>query len=428
MGQPFLSPSYDVKAHQRSIRIFYLILAVAAISTGFASSVLSNYFKDVYQITAIERGLIEFPREFPGVITVFLVSMLISLGDLRIAIVAQTLVVIGLVFLGFLTPPFAVMLVFVFIHSVGDHIWMPMSNSISLGLIREEASAGRLIGQFNGVSTAFGMLASLLVFLGFRFGFFSFLTPIKGVFVIAAFASLIVMILLGYLHRHNQNVLNNERARAGQARANDLFTGLQWPKFVIRREYRYYYLLAIIFGVQKQIMIVYGPWVLIDLLGKKADTLSLLLMIGSFVGIFFTPLIGRWLDQYGIRTMLFWDAYSFIGVYVVYGLLTAGFTTGAIPLTGLAVFATYGLFILDRMSMQMGMVRNMYLRSIIVQSEDISPTLTLGQSLDHIVSITMAIIGGFIWTNVGPQYVFFIAAALSLGNWFVALKVKRQHA
>lgn len=414
-------------AHQRSIRIYYAILAAAAIGTGFAGSVMSNYFKDAYQVSALQRGLIEFPRELPGVITVFLVAMLIGLGDLKTAILAQFLAVTGLVFLGFLTPPFAVMLVFVFLHSVGDHIWMPLSSSIGMSLIHDESNAGRLVGRFNGVTTAFSMLASLLVFAGFRTGFFSFTSPVKSIFLVSAGLSLVGILLLTYLYRHHRLNNSTDRSMIGRPVQKPFFRNLAWPRFVFRREYRYYYILAIIFGVQKQIMIVYGPWVLIDLLNKKADTLALLLMLGSFIGIFFTPAVGRWLDQFGIRSMLYLDAFSFIGVYIAYGVLTAGFVSGAFPMSGVFIILTYILFIIDRMSMQMGMVRNMYMRSIALTKEDISPTLTLGQSMDHVVSITMAIIGGYIWTKIGPQYVFFIAAALSLANWFVASHVKETN-
>jgi predicted MFS family arabinose efflux permease len=201
------------------------------------------------------------------------------------------------------------------------------------------------------------------------------------------------------------------------------------PRFVFRWHYRHYYVLAIIFGVQKQIMLVYAPWVLIDLMDKKADTLSMLMMLGSLAGVFFTPALGRWLDRYGIRKMLFLDAYSFIGVYLAYGLMTAGFSSGLLSGSGWALFVLYALFILDRMSMQMGMVRSLYLRSIALTPEDISPTLVTGQSMDHVVSISMAALGGVIWATIGPKYVFFIAAALSLANVFVASRVKdlRSH-
>jgi hypothetical protein len=407
-------------AHQRSIWIFYAVLAATAIGAGFYDNVLSNYFKDAYQVSAFQRGLIEFPRELPGMITILLVSVLAGFGDLRMAMIAQGMAVIGLVLLGFLTPPFAIMLVIVFFHSLGGHLWFPMESSIGMSLIRDEATAGRIFGRFKGVSTAFGMLASLITFIGFRAGIFSFVTKIKSIFLISAGASLIALVLLYYLFRHRQTMIG--------VAASVRVKKLPRPRFVFRRQYRNYYILATVFGVQKQIMMVYAPWVLIDLLNKKADTLALLMMLGSFIGIFFTPAIGRWLDRFGIRNMLFLDAYSFIGVYIGYGILTAGFSTGLFSKSGWAVLATFVLFIIDRMSMQMGIVRTMYLRSITLSTDDISPTLSTGQSMDHFVSIVMAALGGLIWTTIGPQYVFFIAAALSLVNYFVAFQVKSSKA
>jgi hypothetical protein len=195
-------------------------------------------------------------------------------------------------------------------------------------------------------------------------------------------------------------------------------------KFIFREEYKYYYTLVVMFGVQKQMMLVYGPWVLIELLKKGPDTLAALGMMGSFVGIFFIPAVGRWLDRSGIKTILYVDALSFIGVYLVYGLLSAGFFSGKLATFGLPVFLAYVLFLLDKMSNQLGMVRTIYLRSIAVDPSDVTPTLSLGLSIDHAVSITCAFLGGIVWMNWGPQYIFFLAAGLSCVNLYVAFKVK----
>ncbi len=179
-------------------------------------------------------------------------------------------------------------------------------------------------------------------------------------------------------------------------------------------------------GVQKQIMIVYGPWVLIDILNKRADTLAILGIIGSFIGIFFIPALGRWIDRFGIKKLLYADALSFILVYFVYGLLSAGFASGSLATIGIPVFLAYMLFIVDKMSTQMGMIRTIYLRSIALKTSDITPTLSLGLSLDHTVSIICAYLGGIVWTLWGPQYIFFLAASLSLVNLYVASKVKED--
>ena len=48
------------------IFLFFLLLSAVALGNGLSDAVYSNYFKEVYQVTAFQRGLIEFPRELPG--------------------------------------------------------------------------------------------------------------------------------------------------------------------------------------------------------------------------------------------------------------------------------------------------------------------------------------------------------------------------
>lgn len=392
-----------IKKGKKEVRVYFLILALTALGLGLSDGVFSNYFKEAYNVNAFQRGLIEFPRELPGIISIIVISLLTFLGDIRIAIIAQLLSAIGLLFLGFLTPPFAVMCIFLFINSMGMHLFFPLSDGIGMSLIKDE-EVGKKMGRYKGVSTAFSMLASVAVFIGFRTGFFSLTAPVKIIFLIAAVIFAVVFVLLLYMNSIVKVPIKEERKL----------------KFIFRKEYKYYYILAIMTGVQKQIMAVYGPWVLIDLLSKKADTIAILGIIGSFIGIFFIPALGRWLDRYGIRKMLYVDAISFIVVYIAYGFLASGFSTGILSKVGIPVILTFVLIILDRMSMQMSMIKTIYLRSIAVDQSEITSTLSFGMSMDHIVSIICAYIGGIIWTSFGPQYIFFFAAAASLVNLAVA--------
>jgi len=80
--------------------------------------------------------------------------------------------------------------------------------------------------------------------------------------------------------------------------------------------------------------------------------------------------------------------------------------------------------IIDRMSIQMGIVRITYLRAIVVDDSDLMPTLSLGQSMDHVISIACGYFGGIVWSLWGAQYVFFLVSALSFVNLYVAIKVK----
>ena len=401
------SPKATFASLTPALKRYFVILALSALALGFSSDVISNYFKDAYNVTPYQRGLIEFPRELPGILTTFVVAILAGFSDNRLAILAQVLSFVGITVLGFSTPTFQFMLLFLFVNSLGQHLFMPLQDSIGMNLVKKE-NLGTRMGQFKGVSTAFQMIAAIVVFFGFRFGFFSFVTPVKWIFVVAAGLLAAVIVVFLSLDR----ALKNERVTHERTR------------FVFRKEYRLYYALVIMFGVQKQIMLVYGPWVIIELLGKKADTLAILGIIGAFCGIFFIPALGRALDRFGIKAMLYADALSFIGVYILYGLVSGGYASGSIPTIGWTVLLAYGVFIIDRMSTQMGIIRTVYLRTIALDPKDITPTLSLGMSMDHTVSILCAYSGGIVWTLWGPQYIFYLAATLSLVNLFVAIRVK----
>ena len=257
-----------------------------------------------------------------------------------------------------------------------------------------------------------GFAAGLLVFFGFRFNVFSFTSEINVLFLIGAGAFLVAVVASLLLVKQRVPVLSVAQKKR--------------RKLIFRKEYKYYYFVTMLHGVQKQIALVFGSWVIIELLNKKADTMSLLMITVSFISIFFMRALGRWIDRLGVKRMMYLDALSFIFVYLIYGLLVWGITGRVLPGEGWPVLAIYALFVLDRLSMQIGVVKSVYLRSIAVSPEEIPGTLSAGTSLDHVVAIVAAQISGLIWTLWGPQWVFFFAAFFSLGNLYVAWKIPQN--
>jgi MFS family permease len=392
---------------KKEVKIYFCILAFTALAVGMSQGVFSNYFKDAYNVTAFQRGIIEFPREIPGMIGILFIALLASMNDIRVSMFAQILSIFGIVILGLFTPKFPIMLIFLFINSLGMHVFMPLSDGIGISLVDKD-KLGMRMGQFKGTYTAFLMVSSTIVFICFKLNIFSFITTIKWPFILAGIFSLVVLCLLIFLDRTMHHpVIHHKKT-----------------KFVFKKEYNLYYILVILFGVQKQIMLVYGPWVLIEILGKKADTLALLAIAGSFIGIFFIPALGRWLDRFGVKKLLYADGISFVVVYLLFGLLTTGYVTGMLSTVGWPVLLGYFMVIIDKMSTQMSFIRTVYLKNIALDSSDIIPTLSLGMSMDHFVSIACAVLSGIVWSLWGPQYIFYFAAVISLGNIYVAHKVK----
>ena len=396
-----------IKNRNKSIAIFMVIVALSGLALGLSDSVLSNYFRDAHDVYAFERGLIEFPRELPGVITVLLVSALAFMGNIKLALISHALSIIGIFVLGLASPPFAVMLVFLFINSLGMHMFFPIYDSMAMSLAKEDGF-GAAMGRFNGLRIGFSMGAAILVFTGFRTGFFSFTTPIITIFVIAGVLFTGIFILLLYLKRYMVD------------------TKAEKSRFVFRKAYIRFYLIAILFGGRKQIMYVYGPWVLIELLGFGADSMALLMIAGAGLGIFFIPMVGRWIDKFGAARIMIIEAGLFLAIYLGYGIISAGVSGGwLVGATGV-IALTVGISVVDRLTAQFGMVRSVYMRSIAKAPEDVTPTLATGMALDHIVSIVSAIFCGFLWRELGPQYVFVFSGLLAVGYMLVARSIRKH--
>jgi uncharacterized protein with PQ loop repeat len=287
------------------------------------------------------------------------------------------------------------------------HLYMPLQDSIGISLA-EPDKLGKRMGQFAGVRFAFLMISGIAVYFLFHFGVFSFLTPAKWTFMVAAVFYVAALLLFIKLRRDVGEV---RRPR-------------EKLKLIFRREYKYYYLIAVVFGVQKQVMLVFGPWVLIETLGQQVDTIVLLSIIASLLGMFFMPQLGKWIDRFGVKKLLYVDAISFIAVYLCYGILAQMFNTGLLVKVGLPVVLACALLVVDRLSSQMGIIRTIYLKSIAVRAADVTPTLSLAMMLDHIVSIAVGVTGGLLWITIGSQYIFYAVAALSLVNLAVAIVVK----
>lgn len=393
----------------REIVLFFFITGLTGLAMGLSDGIFSNYFKDVYNVDAMARGLIEFPRELPGLLCLVVISAGAFLGDVRMAILAQGLMLIGITVLGLVTPPFAVMLVFLFINSLGMHTYLPLNDSIGMSLVKDGRIGSRL-GQFNGIRTATTMVAGLLVFFGFKYGFFSFSSPVILPFLLSA--GLLAVILVIYL--------------ALQKQIGPQPVKRQKVRLVFKKRYQNYYILAVLNGAHKQIMVVFGPWVLIELLGRKADTLAMLGVIGAAIGIVFMPLLGKWVDRFGPGRLMTIEGAAFISVYIAYGLLSRGFSDGSLAQTGWPLILVFILFAINRMAMQFAMIRVVYLKQIAEVPEDITPTLSTGISMDHVVSIALAAVGGWAWVAVGPEYVFYVSAILSIFNVIISMRVTRE--
>jgi predicted MFS family arabinose efflux permease len=246
----------------------------------------------------------------------------------------------------------------------------------------------------NAIRNLAAILGSFIVFAGFQFLKFRF----QHTFALAAVGFGVASALL-YMMKPEQN----------PSRRTFL---------ALHKEYRLYYLLSILYGSRKQLFITFAPWVLVTIFNKPTALLATLITIGGVIGILFQPLLGWMIDHFGERVVLASEAVLL--VFVCFGY---GFSRSMFP-EGTAFLVVCACYLLDNMLMSVSMARSTYMKKIAVTGADIQPTLTAGVTIDHIFSISVALLGGVIWNAFGFQYVFLLGAGIAVINFFVALRVR----
>jgi MFS family permease len=158
--------------------------------------------------------------------------------------------------------------------------------------------------------------------------------------------------------------------------------------------------------------------VLVSVLGQPTQIMATLFTIGGVIGILFQPLLGWAIDRFGERTVLASEAV--ILVFVCFGY---GFAKFIFPVDT-AFLVVCACFLIDQMIFSVGMARATYMKKIAIQPDHIQPALTAAVTIDHIFSISAALLGGVVWSVFGFQYVFLFGAVIAVINFFTALRVR----
>lgn len=381
----------------RDLRLFLAATFVFGFSQSIVDSTLNNFLHETFLISDLQRGLMEFPRELPGLLTVFVSAALFFLCSRRQAALANILCAIGILFIGFYSPGFSVMLIWLFIFSIGQHLFLPLNQSIGMEMaVRGET--GKRLGQLSAVANVAMIIGSFAIFIGFRFLNLNF-----KISYVASFLGFVAVAVLISMMKKDEPVSMK-------------------MKFQLRREYKLYYWLSILYGTRKQIFLTFAPWVLVTVFQQKTQVVATLLTIGGVIGIFFKPMLGKAIDKLGERFILTAEAIVLIFVCVGYGFSRSIFTETA------AMYVAFSCYIVDQMLIAAGMARATYMQKIALKPEDVAQTLTMGVSIDHIFSIAIAVSGGFIWLKWGYQYVFLIGAIIAVVNFFSAMRIKTKSA
>lgn len=385
-----------VREHDRDFILFLLVGICLGFGQSIDGSTFNNFLKEKFNMLILQRSALEMPRELPGFLVFIIIGFLYSLGDVRIAAVANMFAAVGMFMLGIIPPEYSIAIICIFIYSSGQHVYMPLSNSIAMNFA-SDGRLGRKLGQVSAANTAALVLGSAILFIVFKFVKVSYTVT----FTFGAFAFLAAAVLL-LLMKPNKPMQAKKR-------------------FVFRKEYKIFYILSMLNGARKQIFITFGPWVLVDVFKQKVTTMTLLFFIVSVISIAFKPMVGHFIDKIGERFVMGTEAAVLF--FVCFGY---SFADVILPIKG-AVILISVCYVTDQLFSAASMARSTYLKKIALNEDDVSPTLSLGISIDHIMSMSLPVVGGLVWYgagNNGYKYVFLGGAVIAVLNFITTRFMK----
>ena len=381
------------KLYPRDFVLFFAGIILISLGESIFNSVLNNYLHEAFNISSLQRTLLELPRELPGFLVAFIAALLFFIRSRRQAVLAAILCSIGMLLTAFTHPTFSVFLIWIFVFSTGQHLLLPLTSSIAMELAHE-GKDGKRLGQVNSVRNLAIVIGSFAIFMGFRFLHFNF--------SIAFFLGALMYLGAAFVYRMMHPGPNHSAKLRLQ----------------LRKPYALYYILSILFGSRKQIFLTFAPWVLVSIYHKPTSVIASLMTIGGVLGIFIQPILGKAIDHLGEKTILISEAIILFFVCLCYGYAGKWFSVD------IAFLVSSACYILDQMLMSVNMARATYMKKIALHKDHVTPALTMSVTMDHIFSISIAILGGIIWFKLGYQVVFLFGSGIALLNFIAALFIK----
>lgn len=388
----------NVYSQESNYTAFLTSLALIGISYGLYKGVLDNYLAEIVKIREFDRGVTEFFRELPGLFLILILAMFSSLSSLRLYRIGSIIMILGLLMIGILPPLQGLTILSIFVYSLGEHIQLGMKSTISLEYANQGFS-GLALGFQSALVNAGNILGYLVISIVFVL--FKSETTYKYIFFIS-----LAILFVGFLSSFKMT-----EAKTSQKAAH---------RFYFRKKFRKYYALEVFYGARKQIFLTFGPYVLILFYKANTSIISALFAIAAISGFFCAPLVGKIIDKLGYKIVMVTDTLILIIVCFLYG-----FAHHFFPMHIAFVICAFN-YILDSIISLASMASNVYVEAISDDRNEMRATISTGISVNHLISILIALFGGYIWQKLGIETLFMLSALLGLINSIYAATIKAE--
>lgn len=356
----------------RLLTIIMLSSFLLNLTFGVYRSVFSNFAVEEVGIDPGLYGLLEGIREVPGLLAMFLLVAMAFLKDERLYALSGGMIAMGIwLYAG--AGGYGDLVMATLVQSVGFHMYFVVQDSMVIRTT-EVSDRARRLGQINSAAAAGTMIGMVLVLLtSHLFSFRQYFTLFGIIGLVGSAVALLI-------------------APAPETTRRTAFV-FDW-------RYRSYYILTLLSGARRHIVLTFASYALVKLHGASVTTMVTLLMIHSLLAIFTRPLIGRIIDKVGEQRALSLN-------YAVVALVFLGYALIRQP------YVLYALFVIDNVLTGFDIAVSTHAGRIIPK-EKLSASLATGTTINHIFGVSVPVAGGVLWELFDARVPFLMGVGLVL--------------
>jgi MFS family permease len=291
----------------------------------------------------------------------------------------------------------------IMVWSAGEHLMMPVRQALTMELAAP-GKGGVALGLVSGAVNVGTVAGSLIVAFIF-FAAVNLLGVADKLYVYNAVWLVIALLAGGSLYA----MLIPKNADSPARR----------PRLYFNIKYKIFYALELFYGARKQIFLTFAPFVLIKVYDFDTALMAVLFAVAAGINIVAAPLVGKLTDRIGYRNVMIYDTVILFFVCLLYGY------AGDLFPRSIAVWVVGANFLLDSIISTTSLATNLYVRDISDDRDELTSTLSTGISINHLVSIIAAPVGGWIWLKFGVGALFAVAAVMAVFNTLCALFVPK---
>ncbi len=368
------------------LRFLAVMTAASMVGLQGYTILFNNYAVEVVGLEGNGVGVIQSVREVPGFLALLAIFLLLVIKEHHLSALSIVLLGIGTGITG-LFPSYFGLAMTTLVMSFGFHYYETTNASLTLQYFSKGVSP-LVFGRLRSLAAASSVASAVLIWILSRF------LDYRGIFIVVG-----VLVFFAGVWGLLQEPTHEDVAP-------------QQQRMILKRAYWLYYLLTLLSGARRQIFMVFSIFLLVKVFHFTIQEMTILFIINNSIAWLLNPLIGKAIIRFGEKNISSIEYTGVILIFLVYAY------TDSRMLASL-------MYVLDNILFNFSVAIRTYFPKI-GKPEDITSSMALGSTINHIAAVFLPALGGYLWM-INYRIPFFVGVGLGVVSLIAAQFMKTHH-